>query len=116
MLKRLWRLILRLFNFKDKGAKVPQGVQVFDDKGVIQLDTSDRVTNLLTTVERSGSSFEVVYSNDLFLSNDYFYILSPPYVPMNNAVLMVDTSISGNTLTISVTNNDRPRKIYIGTY
>ena len=116
MLKKLWRLILRLFNFKDKGEGVPQGVQVFDEDGVVQLDISDRVTNLLTVVERSGSNFNVTYSNDLFLSNDYFYILSPPNVPMNNAVLMVDTSISGNTLTISVTNNDRPRKIYIGTY
>ena len=99
-----------------KENNMPQGLQVWDENGLITLDTSNRVTTLLAEFERSGDNFQISYANDMFMNNNYFYILSPSTLGAKGTPLIVETDLVGNTLTISVENNDRPRKIYIGVY
>lgn len=95
---------------------MPQGLQVWDENGNQQLDVSDKVTTILTVLSTSAVDVVLNYSNDLFLTNDYFYLITPTAVAIKNTAFSADVSVSGDTLTINITGNDKPRTIYVGVY
>lgn len=116
MLKKLWRLILRLFNFKDKGEGVPQGLEVYDENGVVTLSTNDRTTIFIDTVTLTPTKKQVILSDDIFSKNTAFFIhinntdaLTPSYAGLK-------LTASGSSLTVSASNVYRNSELIIGVY
>lgn len=116
MLKNIWRLILRLFGLKDKEAKVPQGLEVYDERGAVILSTNDRVTIFVDTVTLTPTKKQVVLNDQVFSKNTAFFIhtnntdaLSPSY---NNLKLVA----SGDSLTVSAEAVYRNSDLIIGVY
>ena len=58
---------------KKEGADVPQGLQVFDEKGNITLDLTDRLTKVLGTIEANGSNVSI--HDKRILNNDVWFCL-----------------------------------------
>lgn len=120
MLKKLWRLILRLFNFKDKEAKVPQGLEVRDSVGDIISTTDSRLSILVSKIPITGTDKTYTVYSSLFLTNDVFVIAPQvPHVQTLNPVTF-NHVLSGDKLTIT-TNNIKydpvsPSSILVGVY
>lgn len=119
MLKKLWRLILRLFNFKGKGAKVPQGLEVWNEDGTrLVIDENTRPTIVVDVIPINKSSGTYTLKSDLFLNNDV-WIIAPQTNLIQNIRPTARYSVSGDTITITTKNQSvtTPNKvIYIGVY
>lgn len=114
--KNIINAIRRLFGWKNKEDDVGQGLQVWDENGVNILDTDNRITNILDIKKVTTATASITYTSSLFLTNDYFYIVSPNSLKLRAFPLKVNTILVGDTLTISVENNTENLYIYIGVY
>lgn len=120
MLKKLWRLILRLFNFKDKEESVPQGLEVRDSDGNTVSATSSRLSILVSKIPITGTNKTYTVTDSLFLTNDVFVIA--PQVPqvMTLDPVTFNHTLSGDKLTITTSNMKydpaNPSSILVGVY
>lgn len=76
MLKILWRLILRLFDFK-KGAKVPQGLEVLNSDGIVTLDATTETSFFIGSDFVTPSKKTITLKSDVFLTKNPFFIVVP---------------------------------------
>lgn len=79
MLKKLWRLILKLFGFKGKEDKVPQGVQIFNEEGKKIYDINSQAVRFCGvidggTVDTPVSGSVTVPSEFVQGNNEVFYM------------------------------------------
>lgn len=90
---------------------MPQGLQVWDEKGVITLDTNTNTGTLVGKVELKGPNKSVNVVSDAFTQGTPFYIVTPIARPINNAVKVV---FNGNNATVSINNVDDDITVYLG--
>lgn len=103
MLKKLWRLILRLFNFKDKGAKVPQGLEVYDETGSLAVGTSTKLSMIVDRINIPDTTGSITVANDLFLTNEV-YVLCNAQPETAHLIPYHAWVVEGNECTIHFSN------------
>lgn len=91
-------VVIISFHLKNKGGHMPQGVQIKDESGNTVLDTSDRVTRILTTdVFPYSDSFTRTYTFPEFESHAPFVICSSFNV-YTTVTSSIDVYLAGNPL------------------
>ena len=70
MLKKLWRLILKLFGFKGKEDKVPQGVQIFDENQEVIYDVDSQAVRFCGIID--GGTIQNPISGSVTVPEEYF--------------------------------------------
>ena len=91
-------IVITSFHLKNKGGRMPQGIQIKDESGNTVLDTSDRVTRILTTDTFPYSdSFTRTYTFPEFKNHTPFVICSSfnVYTTITDSV---DVYLAGNPL------------------
>lgn len=98
---------------------MPQGLQVWDADGVLQLDTSTQTSTILTSIDAKTPNTTLTYTNAALSQGTPFYIVSPVSSPY--ASTDIEVSFNGNVA--SITTKRKPYdygewdfKVYIGVF
>lgn len=119
MLKRLWQLILRIFNFKAKEEKVPQGVQIFDENENVIFDAGDHAARFCGvivggTAKNPISGTVTIDPQYMTEKNEIFYIfpqgIKTMWDSLLKAIAYCEITVSGNSLTYK----NLPMTLYYG--
>jgi len=116
--KNIINAIRRLFGAKEeqKEVDVPQGLQVWDENGGIQIDTTTRTSIFIGEIELTPSSKSATISSNLFGTNTPFYVVLRG-VSHNRPLTGISTSSTSSSYTVSAQSvNATSVKIIIGVY
>lgn len=116
LLRGFINAISRLFGWKTKENEVPQGLQVWDENGGIQIDATTRTSIFIGEIELTPSSKIATISSSLFGTNTPFYVVLRG-VSHNRALSGISTSSTSSSYTVSAQSvNAASVKIIIGVY
>ena len=89
------------------------GLQVWDENGNLQIDTSTKTSTVIKVVEVTANK-TYSYTNDLFSTDNFFYLIAPYGRWVS---LYISVTLVGSTVTI-ITNRNlaETARVVLGVY
>lgn len=90
-----------------------QGLQVWDENGNLQIDTSTKTSTVIKVVEVTANK-TYSYTDDLFSTDNFFYLIAPYGSWVS---LYISVTLVGSTVTI-ITNRKlaETARVVLGVY
>lgn len=92
---------------------MPQGLQVWDSAGKLQLDSGTNTTTVIKVVSIVANQ-TISYTNTLFSTNNFFFIVTPYGRWVGHYITV---SLSGSTITVTARSGlSTTAKVVLGVY
>lgn len=108
--------IRRLFGWKIKENEVPQGLQVFDKDGNIQVDTTTSTTTILDVRKNIGKNTTININNPALSQGRFFYMITPINSFKQDIEVKKTSSTTVEIRTSNESHNNQFFNVYIGVY
>lgn len=119
ILKKIFNAIFRLFRRKAKDGDMPQGLEVFDENGVVVMNTTTKISVMVGRVSITSSSGSFTITSDTFISSTPF-VITNAQPELYNSPMTFHENLVEDTLTVSYNgalyDSANPAYFVIGVY
>lgn len=116
--KNIINAIRRLFGAKEeqKEVDVPQGLQVWDENGDVQIDTATSTTTILESHKNIGKNTTINITNPALSQGRFFYMITPINSFKQDIEVKKTGEVTAQIKTNNESHNNQLFNVYIGVY